>query len=240
MQLLIGGLVALSAAGATAVAVQSSTDTVSPANRAQIEQIVRDYILEHPEILPQAMARLKEKQVSAVIQEKRSSIETPYHGAWEGAENGDVVLTEFFDYACGYCRASMPDIIKLLGEDKKLKVVYRELPILSEESGQAARVSLLAAKNGKYPVFHKALYDEGTVSRNTILAAAAKTGLDRKDVLAAMTDESYTSEIENNIRLAQALGASGTPTFVVGDQVLNGAVGYDALKEAIAKARADK
>ena len=89
-------------------------------------------------------------------------------------------------------------------------------------------------------MFHKALYDEGTVSRNTILAAAAKTGLDRKDVLAAMTDESYTSEIENNIRLAQALGASGTPTFVVGDQVLNGAVGYDALKEAIAKARADK
>lgn len=240
MQLLIGGLVALSAAGATAVAVQSSTDTASPTSRAQIEQIVRDYILEHPEILPQAMERLKEKRAAAVIQEKRSSIETPYHGAWEGAENGDVVLTEFFDYACSYCRASMPDIIKLLGEDKKLKVVYRELPILSEESGQAARVSLLAAKEGKYPAFHKALYDAGAISRDTILAVATQIGLDRTEVLAAMTDESYTPEIEGNIRLAQALGASGTPTFVVGDQVLNGAVGYDALKDAIAKARAKK
>ena len=242
MQTLIGGLLVIAAASATAVGVQSATGpaTSAPTTKAEIEQIVRDYILEHPEILPEAMERLKAKHVKASIEENRDALETPYRGAWEGAENGDVILVEFFDYACGYCRKARTDIEKLLAEDKKLKVVYRELPILSEASNSAARVSLLAAEKGKYSAFHEALYKAGRVSQDSILAAATSVGLDRKTALSAMKDDSYRVEIEGNIKLAQALGATGTPAFVVGNQFLNGAVGYDALKQAIAQTRKEK
>ena len=238
MQLLIGGLVALSAASVAAFAAQKAEAPVT--SRAQIEEIVREYILEHPEILPQAMERLKDKRVTSVINEKRGQLETPYRGAWEGAEDGDVVLVEFFDYACGYCRAARKDVDRLLAEDPRLKVVYRELPILSEDSNKAAHVSLLAAEDqGRYATFHEALYAAGQVTEGSILSAAKKAGIDGKAARTAMSDDRYQAEIENNIRLAQALGASGTPTFVVGNQLLAGAAGYDALKQAVAEARGE-
>lgn len=242
VQILIGTLVAAASAGAAALAVQGSAaaDRATVSNRAEIEQIVRDYILEHPEILPQAMERLQAKRVSSAIDGKRQEIETPYAGAWEGAADGDAVLVEFFDYSCGYCRASLSDISKLLAEDRKLKVVYRELPILSEESGKAARVSLLAAEQGKYRPYHSALYAAGRVTHDSIIDAAVSAGIDRKEAEKAIADTRYDGEIQKNIRLAQSLGASGTPTFVIGGQMLEGAVGYDALKAAVADARVKK
>lgn len=234
--MIFGTLAAATAASVTAFAMQSSAD-VPVASRAQIEKIVHEYILEHPEILPEAMERLQSKRIGNVIAEKRAQLETPFAGAWEGAEKGDVVLVEFFDYACGYCRASLSDIGKLVATDNKVKVVYRELPILSEESGAAARVSLLAAERGQYMAFHKALYDAGRVTQDSIFKAAASVGIDRKAAEGAIANKRYTEEVESNIRLAQALGASGTPTFVIGNKVLAGAVGYEALKQAVAEAR---
>lgn len=236
--MLIGALVAVSAVAATAFASQASDPAVT--SRAQVEEIVRNYILNNPEILPEAMERLQNKRMGAVVEENRTQIETPYASGWEGNPQGDVVLVEFFDYACGYCRTARKDIAKLVAEDKNLKVVYRELPILSEESGMAARVSLLAAQRGKYVQFHTALYDAGRVTQENIFKAAAGVGIDRKAAEASFNDKQYNGELEQNIKLAQALGASGTPTFVVGDQVLAGAVGYDALKKAITAARAKK
>lgn len=239
---MILGLLAAAAVASTAVAVNSSdTSGAAPqTDRARIEQIVHDYILAHPEILPQAMERLKEKRMAEAINTHRQEIETPYAGAWEGAKDADVVLVEFFDYNCSYCRASLTDLAKLVASDTKVKVVYRELPILSEESNLAARVSLLAAEQGKYMPFHKALYAGGRVTRDSILAAAVAAGLDRNAAEGAINSKRYDLEIENNLKLAQALGASGTPTFVVGNKILNGAVGYDALKEAVAAARSGK
>lgn len=241
-QMLIGFLAAVSAASAAALAVTATQDDAPVSrNRAEIERIVHDYILEHPEILPQAMERLQAKRVSATIDEYRQEIETPYaNAAWEGAKDADVVVVEFFDYACGYCRASLPDLAKLMAADPRVKIVYRELPILSEQSGAAARVSLLAAEQGKYAAFHQAVYAAGPVTRDSILAAAARVGIDRSTAQAALTDKRYDAEIEKNLRLAQALGANGTPTFVVGDRLLNGAVGYDALRKAVEGARERK
>jgi protein-disulfide isomerase len=236
IQMMLGGTVFVAAAATAALAMQASAP-VGTADRAAIEKIVHDYILEHPEILPQAMERLQTKRTGSIIDQNRDAIETPFAGSWEGAAKGDVVLVEFFDYACGYCRASLPDIGKLVSEDKSLKVVYRELPILSEASGDAAKVSLLAAEKGKYMPYHRALYAAGKVTRDTIFAAAANVGIDRKAAEAAMVSPQYAAEVESNIKLAQLLQANGTPTFVIGDQVLNGAVGYDALKVAVAKAR---
>lgn len=240
IQMILAILAAAGAASTAGLAVQSAEQVAPVQNRAQIEEIVRDYILEHPEILPQAMERLKAKHIATAINDKRQEIETPYGGAWEGNKNGDVVLVEFFDYACPYCRAALPDLAKLVASDNKLKIVYRELPILTEESNAAAKVSLLAAEQGKYMPFHKALYAAGRVTRDSILDAAIKAGIDRRAAQEAMTSKRYDSEIENNIKLAQSLGASGTPTFVIGNRVLDGAVGYDALKEAVSAARVKK
>lgn len=232
------GAFAFIAATATGAALgMQSIGSVSTSDKAAIEKIIHDYILEHPEIIPEAVEKLQAKRMASSIDTIRPAIETPYAGAWEGAAKGDVTVVEFFDYACGYCRASLSDLAKLVAEDKNVKVVYRELPILSEESASAAKVSLLAAEKGQYMPFHRALYEAGPISKNSILAAAAKAGIDRAAAEAAMANSKYDAEIQSNIGLAQKLQASGTPTFVIGGQVLNGAVGYDALKQAVAAAR---
>ena len=237
IQMTLGALAFIAATATGAALGMQSTGTVASGDKAAIEKIVRDYILEHPEIIPEAVERLQAKRVADSIGESRQAIETPYAGAWEGAAKGDVTLVEFFDYACGYCRASLPDLARLVGEDKGLKVVYRELPILSDESGEAAKVSLLAAEKGQYMPYHRALYASGKVTRDTIFAAAAKVGISRQAAEAAIANSKYEAEIQSNIALAQKLRATGTPTFVIGGQVLNGAVGYDALKQAVAAAR---
>src|SRR3546814_19463389 len=130
-------------------------------NRSQIESNVHDYIRAHPEIMPQAIERLQAKRTASLVDRHRTELETPFAGGWEGAKDGDVVLVEFFDYACGYCKASLPDIDRLLSVDKGLKVVYRELPILSDDSGQAAKASLYAAKQSKYGLFTRPLFGAG-------------------------------------------------------------------------------
>jgi len=236
MQMTLGAFAFIAAAAGTALAMQAGNN-VNAGDKTAIEQIVHDYILEHPEIIPQAIEKLQSKRMESTIESSRSALETPYAGAWEGAAKGDVTIVEFFDYACGYCRASLPDLAKLVSQDRNLKVVYRELPILSEESSDAAKVSLLAAERGQYMPFHRALYDAGRVTRDTILASAAKVGIGKADAEAAIASKKYDAEIASNIALAQKLQASGTPTFVIGNQVLNGAVGHEALKEAVSAAR---
>ena len=139
----LGAFAFIAAAAGTALAVQAPA-AVTATDKSAIEKIVHDYILEHPEIIPQAIERLQAKRMSSTIADNRMALEKPYAGAWEGAANADVTVVEFFDYACGYCRASLPDLAKLVGSDAKVKIVYRELPILSEESSDAAKVSLLA------------------------------------------------------------------------------------------------
>lgn len=228
------GLLGGAAVAATGVAALPGDD-----DRAKIEAIVRDYILAHPEIIPQAVQKLQEKRMGAVVRENRAALETPYGSAWEGAAQPDVVLVEFFDYACGYCRASLPVIDRLLAEDKGLRIVYRELPIIAQGSAQAARLSLSVARaGGDYAALHRAIYATGGVERDRLLAAAQKAGMSPAAAQAAIASKAHDEEIAGNIRLAQALEASGTPVFVVGDRVMPGAVGYEALKEAIAAARA--
>lgn len=238
IQMTLGALAFIAATAGGAALGMQSTGSVGMSDKAAIEKIVRDYILEHPEIIPEAVERLQAKRVADSIGTSRKAIETPYAGAWEGAAQADVTVVEFFDYACGYCRASLPDLAKLVAGDKGVKVVYRELPILSDESTDAAKLSLLAAEKGQYMPFHRALYASGRVTRETILAAAAKVGIARTEAEAAIASGKYDAEIQSNIELAQKLRASGTPTFVIGDQVLNGAVGYEALKKAVDAERA--
>jgi protein-disulfide isomerase len=195
-------------------------------------QFVRSYLLEHPEVLPEAMARLQARESSKVVVANRAALETPFAGAWAGAKDGDVTLVEFFDYACTFCRRSNADVDRLLKEDSKLKVVWRDWPVLGPDSEAAARGSLAAAQAGKFRPFHDALYQAGRPTAEAVAKAQAAAGIS-----AALSPEAARAELGKNYQLANALRASGTPTFVVGDRIFQGAVGYDALKAAIAEAR---
>jgi protein-disulfide isomerase len=197
-------------------------------------RLVRTALTNEPEILVAGSEALQAKQNRESVKDIRAALETPYSSSWKGASKPEVVMTYFYDYACGYCRQSNPDIERLIAEDKGLRVVYRELPILGPDSVAAARVSLAASKAGKFAAFHDALYAAGRPGPQTISAAANAAGITPNQV----NDPSIEAEIQNNMRLAQQLRASGTPLFVVGDEIFNAAVGYDALKKAIAKARA--
>jgi protein-disulfide isomerase len=202
--------------------------------------IVRDYVLTHPELVPEAMQRLEADEAAKAIGANRAAIETPFAGAWAGAKDGDVALVEFFDYACPYCRHSNADVDRLLAEDKKLKVVWREWPVLGPDSEAAAQASLAAAAAGKFKPFHDALFAAGRPAPDTIAKARQAAGLPAEPVVVPKPNAPLPPELERNSRLASALKASGTPTFVVGDKILQGAVGYDILKQAIAEARARK
>jgi protein-disulfide isomerase len=132
-----------------------------PASDARIGEVVHNYIMENPEVLPEAMAELTRREASQAIGPRRAEFETPYGGAWAGAADGDVVLVEFFDYACGFCRQSNAAIDRLLAEDKGLKVVWRELPVLGPDSQQAAFASLAAADQGRFRQYYSALFAAG-------------------------------------------------------------------------------
>ena len=227
------GLFAAAAGAAATVAVMASGTPVASNDRAAIEKIVRDYILSHPEILPEAMDKLRERETAKVVNANRKAIETPFAGAWEGAVDADVTVVQFFDYNCGYCRSSMVDIDKLVAADKRVRIVYREFPVLGPDSENAARVSLAAAKAGKYAAFHRAAYAAGQPDPRAVERIAKGLGVD----LAFAADPAAQAEIDANLNLARPLGMSGTPSWVIGDKVLSGAVGYDALKEAVAAAR---
>jgi protein-disulfide isomerase len=199
-------------------------------------RIVREGILKNPQILVEGSDALKQRQFEPVLNANRAALETPFASSWKGAAKPDVTLAYFYDYACGYCRRSNPDIERLLAEDKGLRVVYREFPILGPESVAAARASLAASKAGRFAGFHDALYKAGNPSPETLAFAGNASGITPEQA----RDPAIDAEIENNYRLASALGATGTPLFVVGNQVINSAIGYEALKEAVAKARAAK
>jgi protein-disulfide isomerase len=196
-------------------------------------RIVRQGLLSDPRILSDTIDALRNAQYAPVLTANRAAIETPFGSSWKGAAQPQVTLVEFYDYACPYCKASNPQLDRLLREDKGLRVVYRELPILGPDSLTAARVSLAASKAGRFTQFHDALWAAGRPAADTIATAAQSAGV----ASAPPNDPVIEAELKRNFTLAGQLGATGTPLFVVGDRVLNGAVGYAALKQAIAQAR---
>ena len=197
-------------------------------------RIVRQGLLANPAVLPETVEALRVAQFEPVISSNRAALETPFGNSWKGAENPDVTLVEFYDYACPYCKASNPHVDRLVREDKGLRVVYRELPILGSESLAASRVALQAAKAGRFHQFHDALWAAGRPGPDTIAAAARAAGVSPTPV----EDAAAEDELRRNFQLAGQLGGTGTPLFVVGNRVINSAVGYEGLKEAIAAARA--
>lgn len=207
----------------------------APASDERIAQVVRETLTEQPELVPQALQELERRQAAGAVAPRRAQFETPYAGAWAGAADGDVTLVGFFDYACGFCRQSNAAIDRLLAEDERLKVVWRELPVLGPGSEQAAYASLAAAEQGKFRAFYQALFAAGRPTPETIRQAAAQSG-----VQPGPPNQTHQAELMRNVELANLIRANGTPTFVVGDQVLHGAVPYEELKQAVDRARAQR
>jgi len=207
-------------------------------DRGRIEGVVHDYVLAHPEIVSQAIQKLQDQQTGAMVAAYRDAIVTPVGSAWAGNPKADVTLVEYFDYDCGYCRASMPMLAQLLKDDPHLRIVYREFPVLTPESGTAARWSLAAAKMGKFAAFHDALFARSPVSDAALVAAAGAAGLDPATLRAAAADPAIDDAIQQNLAVGRQLGMTGTPSWVIGDRVISGALPLDRMKQMIADARA--
>jgi protein-disulfide isomerase len=199
-------------------------------------RIVREGMMSDPQILADTADALRDAQYAPTLAANRTALETPFGSSWKGAAKPDVTLVEFFDYACPYCKASNPHVDRLVKEDKGLRVVYRELPILGADSVTAARLSLEASRLGRFAQFHDALWAAGRPAPETLALASQAAGI----APAPKDDPAVEAELRRNFQLAGQLGATGTPLFIVGNRVMNSAVGYESLKKAVADARRNK
>jgi protein-disulfide isomerase len=232
-------------------ALPAAAQDASPApgmsldQKGQIEKIVHDYLIAHPEVIKEAIVALQAKeeaekadtQSQAVIANKDAIFNdaaTPV----AGNPIGDVTLVEFFDYHCPYCKAVAEPMAQLLQEDKGVRLVLKEFPILGDDSKLAAKAALASAAQGKYWEFHQALLEHrGAFDTDTIKAIAGKVGLDTKKLLADMQDAKTQPLIDANRKLADSLDIGATPTFIIGNQVVEGAIPLDQIKALIKKAR---
>jgi protein-disulfide isomerase len=202
------------------------------------DRSTREYLLANPEILPEAMEVLQSREQTKRIDPIRVALEAPFPGAVLGNPKGTVTLVEFSDYACSYCRASIADVNALIAANPDLKVVVREYPILHPESVDAARMALAAAQQGHYAKFHDAMYRLGPPSQQSIAAAAKEAGVDLALASQAIASGAFDRHLQTNAGMAQVLGIDGTPGWVVGKRMFNGALGQKVIGDAIAEARA--
>jgi protein-disulfide isomerase len=236
LAVLFSGLALLFATG-----MLDGTRPVSSSFEAQ----ARQYLLQNPEIVVDALQRLEDQrhlaeanELQTLIAERRDDIFNDAAAPTAGNPEGDVALVEFFDYNCPYCRKAAPDMALALKDDPNLKLVFKEWPILGPGSEFAAKAALASHKQGKYEAFHHALMGfPGRVSESSTLTIAGDVGLDVEQLKRDMEDPTIAEAISRNRALANDLRITGTPTFVVGDEIIRGMVDLAVLKRFIAEAR---
>jgi protein-disulfide isomerase len=244
-------------AGATAVAVlllaaPLAADEFSGTQKDEIERIIKDYIISHPEVLQEAIAELDKRQATADAEKAKvavaSNAETIFNSTRQvvlGNPKGDVTMVEFFDYNCGFCKRAMADMMEMLKDDPKLKVVLKEFPVLGPGSVEAAKVAVavrMQDKTGKkYLEFHqKLLGGRGQADKARAITVAKEVGMDMTRLDKDMASEEIKASIDESLKLAETLGLNGTPSYVVGGDIVIGAVGLDALRIKVAMARCGK
>jgi protein-disulfide isomerase len=245
--------VALAAAVMLSAGILSGhAQSISDTQRTEIEKIVREYLVSHPEVLQEAISSLEKKQAAeeaekheAAVKDNAQEIFNSPRQVTVGNPQGDVTFVEFFDYNCGYCKRAMSDMFDLIKNDPKLKVVLKEFPVLGPGSVEAARVAVavrMQDKTGKkYLDFHqKLLGGRGQADKARALAAAKEAGFDMAKLEKDMASDEVRVSLEESLKLAEKLGLNGTPSYVIGQNVVVGAVGLDALKEKINTARCGK
>jgi protein-disulfide isomerase len=237
------------AAALALTALPATAQDFSTAQRGEIEKIIKEYLIKHPEVLQEAMAELEKKQQVAETEKARSAIKNHSYALFNsprqvvlGNPQGDVTFVEFFDYNCGYCKRALNDMVEIMGKDPKLKVVLKEFPVLGPGSVEAAQVAVavrMQDKTGKkYLEFHqKLLGGRGQADKAKALAAAKEIGLDMARLEKDLKSEEVSKTLEESMKLAEALGLNGTPSYVIGNDVVIGAVGQATLSQKIQAAR---
>jgi protein-disulfide isomerase len=217
--------------------------------RREIGTIVRDYLMKNPEVLQEVIGELEKRQAVADADRHKAAISTHREALFNskrqvnlGNPQGDVTLVEFFDYNCGYCKRALADMLELLKSDQKLRFVLKEFPVLGPGSVEAAQVAVavnMQDRTGKkYLEFHqKLLSGRGQIDKAKALAAAKDVGLDMARIEKDLQSGEVKATLEESVKLAEALGINGTPSYVVGQSVIPGAVGAAALKRQIEAAR---
>lgn len=234
--LLIAGLLAVPA---------SADDALTPAQKSAVDQAIHDYLLSHPEVMLEAVKAAQQESDKQAAEQARRMITAKHRDLFDdpddlvqGNAKGDATLVEFFDYNCPYCKEIEPTLEALTQEDGKLRIIYKEFPVLGEASIFAARVALAARQQGKYAEFHHALMTEkADLTDDIALKVAASVGLDINKIKADMGAAGIERIIHANYELADALNIQGTPGFIVGDTLIPGVVDIDTLRQDIAEAR---
>jgi len=234
---------------AVAAAAPLQAQEFSAGQRGEIENIVKEYLIAHPEVLQDALTEMEKRQAAAETEKHRTAVKDysralfdSSHQVTLGNPQGDVTMVEFFDYNCGYCKRALADMLDLMKNDPKLKVVLKEFPVLGPGSVEAAQVAVavrMQDKTGKkYMDFHqKLLSGRGQADRARALAVAKEVGVDMPRLEKDMAGDEIKATIDENMKLAEALGLNGTPSYVVGTDVVVGAVALAALKEKVETAR---
>jgi protein-disulfide isomerase len=248
--LAILALLALCTAGAVFWLTRGAGDGgMLSANYSQreMEQVIRNYIINNPQVLLEAMDKLRSNQEKEAATKQKSAIAKNEKAIFAsdadfvgGNAKGDVTIVEFFDYRCGFCKRVTPDIVKLLNEDKNIRLVLKEFPILGPASEIASRAAIAAIGQGKYWNFHLALLAEPELDEASVMAAAQKNGLDLERLKKDMASKSVSELIERNQQLAQTLGVDATPTFIIAGEPVSGAISIETMKKMIADARKAK
>ena len=210
----------------------------------QVKQLALEAILENPQIIMQAVAILEQRErerAASGANTVRLQLEQDPNSPNLGNPDGDVTVIEFFDYNCPYCRKAGQTVQELLASDANVRVIYREWPILGEDSVFASRAALAARAQGKYEEFHWALMNgEGRASEASILKLARHLDLDVEKLQADMTSPAVEAHIAQSSALARTLGFTGTPAFIVGDRTAPGMLSTDEITAMVAEARAAK
>ncbi len=249
---LVAAVVAALVTAVTLVVIWRMAPGVVDAPSASLDEkkivaVVHDYLTKNPEILVEMTTELDKRQQAEQASQQEKVISDNADALFRspmsysaGNPNGDVTVVEFFDYNCGFCKRALPDLVKLIDSDDKVKVVFKELPIFGEESEAAAKAALAAGKQGKYFEMHQRLYaDPGKADKDKALRAAAELGLDVPQLEKDMEDPAIQQALDETKDLAQKLGLQGTPLYLIGDRIVPGAPDdlYDQLTAKVAEVR---
>jgi protein-disulfide isomerase len=213
------------AAAVIAPSFAAESDVFDAKQKDAIRAIMKEYLLEKPEILREAIAELNKRQEMAAEGERKKALASLYKDQTPFTTgDGKVTVVEFFDYNCGYCRKAFHNLVSVAKDEKDVRVVFVEFPILSEESRLASQAAIAATKQNKYFEFHRALMEHnGPVKEDVIFKTAADVGLDVAKLKADMNAPEVNELIEKNLQLGTAMGVQGTPAIFVGDQAIPGA-----------------
>lgn len=226
----------------------SAADQISPDQKKAFEGVIRDYLLKNPEIIAEAIQALQNKRDLAEVNAGKAALRSQQAALFNdpgspiaGDKNGDVTVVEFFDYRCGVCKRVHPIVDSLMAGDRKLRRVYKDWPILGPESVFAARAALASRAQGKYLEFHNAMMTaRGKLNKIAVFKIAEKIGIDHQRLLRDMDSAEITKILRRNYQLAETLKLNGTPSFVIGNQILKGGRDLATMRRIVADIRAGK